>query len=393
MKKKTIIILSILILIAGGGIAFYLIKKNKQAKPEWATEQPVKRDIQILVTATGTVNPVQSVQVGTQVSGVISKIWVDFNDVVRKNQPIAQIDISNLTVALQEAQANLVKANAQYEQTKAEYDRNVFLLEKKVIPKADYDVALNNFAASRTAVSVAKAEVKKALTNLQYATIKAPIDGVIVSRDVDVGQTVAASFATPRLFVIANNLKNMQLQANVDEADIGQVQIGQPVRFSVDAYPDEIFNGSVKQIRLQPNVVQNVVNYSVIIDAPNRDLKLLPGMNADISIVVSEKKDVLTVPLAALKFTPAVTKRDSTKVQFDSLKHQKVYVLEKDHLKPVIISTGLSDGVYVEVTKGKIDLNSLLVTGNKTKDNNAQQNKGLFQAPRTNTNNRSMRNM
>lgn len=386
MKKKTIIIVLAILVIASGGGIYYYLKSKQQTKTEWLTELAEKRNIQILVTATGTVNAVQSVEVGTQVSGVISKIWVDFNDVVSKNQPIAQLDMANLLSTLNEANANLLKAQTVYAQMKAEYDRNVFLFEKKVIPKADYDVALSNYQSSKTSVTAANAQVQRAQTNLQYATIRAPINGVIVSRDVDVGQTVVASFSTPKLFVIANDLKKMQLQANVDEADIGQVKTGQSVFFKVDAYPDDTFSGIVKQIRLQPNVVQNVVNYSVIIDAPNPDLKLLPGMNADISIVVAEKKDVLAIPLVATKFIPPK--------QVDSLKKRGtyVYVLENNQPKPIAIATGLSDGVYVELTKGNINPKSVLVTGIQTKENSTAQSGGLFQTPRSNARS-SMRNL
>lgn len=386
MKKKTIIIITIIVIVALSGGLYYLLKGKNQTKTEWLTEHAEKRDIQILVTATGTVNAVQSVEVGTQVSGVISKIWVDFNDVVRKDQPIAQLDMANLLSTLNEANANLTKARAVYEQMKAEYDRNVFLLEKKVIPKADYDAALSNYRSSKTSVTAASAQVQRARTNLQYATIRAPINGVIVSRDVDVGQTVAASFSTPKLFVIANDLKKMQLQANVDEADIGQVKTGQLVFFKVDAYPDDTFSGTVKQIRLQPNVLQNVVNYSVIIDAPNPDLKLLPGMNADISIVVKQRKNVLAVPLAATKFTPSNQNESLTK------DGRYVYILENDQPKAIAVATGLSDGVYVELTKGNINERTVLVTGAKTKENTTTQSGGLFQAPRSNTRS-SMRNL
>lgn len=386
MKKKTIIIISVIAVIAAGGGFYFYFKNKQETKTEWLTERAEKRNIQILVTATGTVDAVQSVEVGTQVSGVISKIWVDFNDVVHKDQPIAQLDMANLLSTLNEANANLLKAQAVYAQMKAEYDRNVFLFEKKVIPEADYDVALSNYKSSKTSVAAANAQLQRAQTNLQYATIRAPINGVIVSRDVDVGQTVAASFSTPKLFVIANDLKKMQLQANVDEADIGQVKTGQAAFFKVDAYPDDTFSGIVKQIRLQPNIVQNVVNYSVIIDAPNPDLKLLPGMNADISIIVKEKKNVLAVPVAATKFTPPD--------QMDSLKKKGryIYVFENNQPKPIAIATGLSDGVYIELIRGNINEGSVLVTGTKTKENATTQSGGLFQAPRS-TARSSMRNL
>lgn len=391
MKKKTVILLLVLFILIAGGATYFIVKNKKTKKTEWLTEKPQKKDIRILVTATGPVNAVQSVQVGTQVSGVISKIWVDYNDIVHKDQPIAQLDIANLKATLDEAQANLAKAQALYQQTKSEYDRNAFLLDKKVIPKADYDLSLSNYLAAKTAISAAVAEVKKAQTNLRYATIKAPINGVIVSRDVDVGQTVAASFATPRLFVIANDLKKMQLQANVDEADIGQVKIGQQAMFKVDAFPDEMFSGVVQQIRLQPNVQQNVVNYSVMIDAPNPDLKLMPGMNADISIIVQEKKDVLAVPVAATKFIPPINNNKDTSKHKQWKEGSHVYVLENNRPREIGIQTGLSDGVYAEVLSTNISPETDLVTGIKTRDATVQS-AGLLQHPRSTTGS-TMRNM
>lgn len=384
MKKKTIIIIAIITVLVAVGVVFYYLKKNEKEKTEWLTENPARRNIQLLVTATGTVNADTSVEVGTQVSGVISKIWVDFNDYVRKDQPIAQLDMSNLQSTLDEANANFLKAQSVYIQAKAEYDRNAFLFEKKVIPKADYDLAVSNYQSTKNSVVAAYAQVKRSKTNLQYATIKAPINGIIVSRDVNVGQTVAASFATPKLFVIANDLKKMQLQANVDEADIGQVKTGQEVLFKVDAYPSDTFHGVVQQIRLQPNTIQNVVNYTVVISAPNPDLKLLPGMNADISIVVLERKNVMTVPLAATKYIPKG--QDSTKRNGTC-----VYVLENNQVKPVWVKAGISDGVFVEVIKSQITEQSSVITGISTPEN-ANQSKGLFQGPRTSTHS-TMRNM
>lgn len=385
MKKKRIIIISIVIVLVAAGFFIYQQKKKGEAKTEWLTEKAASRDIRIAVTATGTLNPVQSIQVGTQVSGVISKIWVDYNDVVKKNQPIAELDKSNLRAAYDASVANLQKARAQYIQTQAEYERNKFLLEKKVIPKADYDLAMSNFKTSGSAVSIARTDVERARTNLQYATITAPINGVIVSRDVEVGQTVAASFSTPKLFVIANNLKDMQLEAKVDEADIGEVKIGQEATFTVDAYPGEEFKGIVKQIRLQPNITQNVVNYSVIITAPNPDLKLLPGMNADLSIIVKQKQKTMAIPITAIKFTPPIAnEKDSSKVAKKPLLNkdqQQVYVLQNNELKPIVVSTGLSDGVYIEVTSANINPSTQLVVGTKGKEED-KQTKSIFQGPR-----------
>jgi HlyD family secretion protein len=400
MKKRTIYWILLFVALAGAGATYYLLTKNKKTKVEWLTDQAQTGDIRILVTATGTINAVQTVQVGTQVSGVISKILVDFNDIVRAKQIIATIDTASLYAALQGAQANVNKAKAQLLQAKNEFERNKMLWEKKVISQSDYDVAVSTYYTAQNELLAVQSDLVKAKTNLQYATIRAPINGVIISRNVDVGQTVAASFSTPTLFVIANNLKNMQLQANVDEADIGQIKIGQGVFFKVDAYPDSTFLGTVQQIRLQPNVISNVVNYSVMIDAPNPDLKLLPGMNADISIIVNEKTGVLGVPVAATRFIPAAIKADTIKmaalkITLDSLKNQgkvQVYTLDdKGNPKSIAIRKGLSDGVWVEAIGEGLTENTVVIIGIKGAGA-VQKTKSLFQGPQS-TRGASLRRM
>lgn len=397
MKKRTVVILIVCTVVAGIAIAVPLWKAKHKSKVEWVTVSPQKNDIQVLVTATGTINAVKTVQVGTQVSGVISRIYADFNDKVVSGQVIAQLDIATLRSLVQEAEANEIKAISQLEQIRNEYERNSFLWAKKVISRSDYEVALANFQTAKTTLAAARAEVTRNRTNLQYATIKAPISGVIVSRNVDVGQTVAASFATPTLFVIANDLRKMQVQANVDEADIGQVNVGQDVMFTVDAYPDLVFKGTVNQIRLQPNTIQNVVNYTVIIDAPNPDLKLLPGMNTDISIVVKKKVQVLSVPVAAIKYHPqGQSAEDSLKARrlLDSVPGMQkalVFVLEKEKVKPVVVNTGLSDGVNVEIIGSRLSDNERILVGVREKGK-APNTKGLFQGPHPSAGS-SIRNM
>ncbi len=303
MKKKLLIIGGILVIVAVG---VYFLVRSKEAKSiEWRTAKVEKGDLEIIVTATGTLSADTTVQVGTQVSGVISKIFVDFNSVVKKGQKIAIIDTTFLAAALVDAQATLFRATVQVDLTKRTFDRTNELFKEKVMAQADYDQAYSDYQTALGNARSAQASLDRAKINLKYATIIAPVSGVVVSRAVDVGQTVAASFSTPTLFSIANDLTKMQVQANVDEADIGKILNGQDVTFTVDAYEDRTFNGKVSQIRLQPTVTQNVVNYTVIINVPNPDLKLLPGMTANITVHVQGAKDVLKLPSSALRFNPS----------------------------------------------------------------------------------------
>jgi HlyD family secretion protein len=389
MKKRTVIIvIAIIVVIAATATVYSIWISQKDTKINWITVQPEKGDVQNLVTATGTVNAVKTVLVGTQVSGVISKIFVDFNDVVKQGQVIALLDTRSLKVLLNEARANLSKAQAQLEQIKAEYERNQILFEKNLIDKSDIDIQTSNYKAAENTVQAAEGEVSRAIINLDLATITAPISGVIISRNVDVGQTVAASLSTPTLFTIANDLKKMQLQANVDEADIGQIKTGQSVFFTVDAYPDLKFTGIVQQLRMQPITANNVVSYAVMIEAPNDDLKLLPGMNANISIVVLESKNILKIPITALNFSPGQFKKDLDSVviqkQRDSLGtlgQAMVFILNSGNLSPVSIQTGLSDGVKIEVKSGDLTPQSQLVVGIKQNGVVVPQSKGLIQTP------------
>lgn len=303
MKKKLLIIGGILVVIAVG--AYFLLRSKETKSIEWRTAKVEKGDLEIIVTATGTLSADTTVQVGTQVSGVISKIFVDFNSVVKKGQKIAIIDTTFLAAAVVDAEASLYKSSVQVDLTKRTFDRTKELFDEKVMAQADYDQAYSDYQTAVANARSAKASLDRAKINLKYATIIAPVSGVVVSRAVDVGQTVAASFNTPTLFSIANDLTKMQVQANVDEADIGKILNGQEVTFTVDAYEDRSFTGKVSQIRLQPTVTQNVVNYTVIINVPNPDKKLLPGMTANITVHVQGAKDILKLPSSALRFNPS----------------------------------------------------------------------------------------
>ncbi len=256
------------------------------------------------ITATGTVEADTTVSIGTQVSGVVKKIYVDFNSIVKKGQLLAQIDKTPLETQVQQAQASLDDAKSEVEFQTATYERYKALLDKKLVAQADFDQVKYNYDNARANLKTAQAGYDKAIVNLSYASIYSPIDGVVLNRAVDQGQTVAASFNTPNLFTIGNDLTQMQVQANVDEADIGQVKTGQPVDFNVDAYPTEVFKGVVRQIRLQPVVTSNVVTYTVIVNAPNPEKKLMPGMTANITVLVQKIDSVLVIPGQALRFTP-----------------------------------------------------------------------------------------
>lgn len=351
------------IIVIGLGVAAYLLFKDKGNEPKFRTDKIVRGGIVTTVTATGTVNPVTTVLVGTQVSGTIKYIYVDFNSRVKKSQLIAQIDPSTLEAQVDQAKANLLAAKANLEKAEATLvdakrtrDRNKELFSKNLIARSDLDTAETNYETNAAQVGAAKAQVsqadaslKNAQTNLGYTRILSPVDGTVVSRNVDVGQTVAASFQTPTLFTIAQDLTKMQIDTNVDEADIGKVKVGQGVEFTVDAYPDIIFKGRVGQVRIAPITVQNVVTYDVVITVDNPNFKLKPGMTANVSIIVAEKKDTLKIPNAALRFRPP--ERAKTR---QPQKGSGVWIVENGNPKRVSITTGISDGNYTEIVAGEL---------------------------------------
>jgi HlyD family secretion protein len=305
MKAETVKLSSRLALTAGL-LALVIWGSGCETKKaaQWRTAPIERGDLNVTVTATGTVNPHALVQVGTQVSGTIAHIYADYNSQVKKNQRVALLDTTFLSAAVEDAESNLRKMQAQENLTRRSYERTQALFDKGLAAQADLDQAAADRESAKAGAASALAQLNRARINLRYASIISPIDGVVINRAVDVGQTVAASFNTPTLFTIADNLTRMQVQASIDEADIGKVAIGQQAQFTVDAYPDREFIGTVSQIRLQPTTTQNVVSYTVMIDVDNPDQALLPGMTANITIVVQQARDVLKVPLAALKFRP-----------------------------------------------------------------------------------------
>ncbi len=302
MKKKLLISAIVIIPIVVAG--FLIFKKDKSFEIEWETKAVEKGDINIEVTATGALEAVTEVEVGTQVSGIISELYVDFNSKVKKGQVIARLDTTTLAAQVFDSRANLERMMIRLNQAERDWKRTQQLFEEKVVAQVDYDVALDDYETAKSNVISAEAQLKRNIINLNYATITAPIDGIVISKSVEMGQTVAASFNSPTLFNIVNDLTKMQVEASVDEADIGQIKEGQKVIFTVDAYPDEEFEGTVRQVRYQPVISSNVVTYTVIVDVSNPEMKLLPGMTANITVNIDKREDVLRVPSRALNFTP-----------------------------------------------------------------------------------------
>jgi HlyD family secretion protein len=364
------------IIVIAIAVPAILLFRSKGNEIKFRTEKIIRGDIEMSVTATGTVNPVTTVLVGTQVSGTIKNIYVDFNSRVKKGQLIARIDPALFEAQVNQARANLLSAKANLEKAQATsvdakrtMERNKELLAKNLIAQSDFDTAETNYETADASVSAAKSQViqseaalSSAETNLYYTKIVSPVDGIVVSRNVDVGQTVAASFQTPTLFSIAQDLTKMQIDTNVAEADIGGVKVGQNVEFTVDAYPDTTFKGKVLQVRNAPIIVQNVVTYDVVIQVDNPELKLKPGMTANVSIIVSISKDVLKIPNAALRFRPV--EKVKTEVQ---QKGSGVWILEQGEPKRIPVSTGISDGNYTELVSGNIKDGQELIVESITK--------------------------
>ncbi len=325
---------------------------SKKTGFTYSEAEAAKQDIVNSVTATGTIEPVTSVDVGTQVSGVISKLYVDYNSVVKAGQVIAELDRTNLMSELSSAQASLKSAQSELDYQKTNYERYKALYDKGLISANDFEQARLSYVQAQQRTRQQKESVKKAQTNLGYATITSPIDGVVLSKEVEEGQTVASSFSTPTLFKIARDLTDMRVIADVDEADIGDVKEGQRVTFTVDAFPDDTFEGQVTQVRQEATTESNVVTYEVVISAPNDDLKLKPGLTANVVIFTMEAKDVLAVPSKALRFTPREAMLNSDETIIDTDAKEKVWVKEGSNLKAVAVETGMTNGTLTQITKG-----------------------------------------
>lgn len=361
--------------------AWMLSGKQKDVQIQFKTEKAAKANIQNSVTATGTIEPVTSVTVGTQVSGIVSKLFVDYNSVVKKGQVIAELDKTNLISELNTSKANLASAQSSLKYETDNYNRYKTLFDKGLVSADEYETAKLSYDKAKQTVATAKESVAKAQTNLGYATITSPIDGVVLSKSVEEGQTVAASFSTPELFNIAQNLTDMRVIADVDEADIGEVKEGARVTFTVDAYPNDTFEGEVTQVRQEATTTNNVVTYEVVISAPNNDLKLKPGLTANVTIFTAEKQGVLCVPSKALRFTPTTETVGNMKIQ-DTNGKNKVWTKEGNTLKAHNLQIGMSDGINTEVLSG-ISEGTVIVTGmeemaQQSEDMGEQQERSPF---------------
>ena len=352
MKKRTKTILALLALLIVAGIIATVANKGKNEVINFQTTQVEPGDISTTITATGTIEPVKTVDVGTQVSGIVKHLYVDYNSVVKRGQVIAELDRTNLLSDLSSMQAHLRSAQIELDYQKKNYARYAELKQKDLVSLQEYDVALENYRKAQESVRIAQQDVARAKTNLSYATVYSPIDGVVIGKSVEEGQTVASSFSTPSICRIAKDLTDMQCIAKVDEADIGEVREGQRVTFTVDAYPNDVFSGSVKQVRQNPVTTNNVVTYEVVISAPNADLKLKPGLTANITIYTLERSGVMSVPAAALRFTPEPTVFGNKYDIKDTTAEHKLWTLDGNVLTAHKVEIGVSDGTRTEVTSG-----------------------------------------
>lgn len=359
MKKKKVISITILVVIVIVLVVFIMILRNNKELSFNTTT--VKEDtIEVTVMATGYIQPVEDVEVGTQVSGVIEKLYVDYNSVVKKGQLLAELDKSTLQEKLNQANASLTSAQSDLNYARQNFNRVKQLHDARAATDVELEDATNKLTQATTSVANITANLNQAKVNLSYAYIYSPIDGVVLNRSVNTGQTVAASFNTPTLFTIAEDLTKMQVEANVDEADIGHVRLGQSVTFTVDAFNDDVFTGTVSQIRLQPTTTNNVVTYTVIVEAPNPEEKLYPGMTANITIVVqSETGMVVPVEAVNFKMSDEVAKRVGieappveTHRSRGASETKSVWVKNGDEMHPRPIETGINDGVNIIVKSG-----------------------------------------
>jgi HlyD family secretion protein len=412
MKKKTLIVVAVLA-VAIIAILFLKPFSRKEAAVTFETAKVERGNISNTVTATGTIEAIITVKVGTQVSGILKKVYVDFNDVVKKGQLLAQLDETSLRAQLEQSQSQVDQAQAQLNYNEATYNRLKVLYEKNLISQADYDQAVFNYENSKSALTNAKSNLARSKVNLDYATITSPIDGVVLNRAVEEGQTVAASFNTPELFTIANDLTQMEVQTSVDEADIGKVKDGQRVEFTVDAYPDLKFEGNVSEVRLQPVTTNNVVTYVVILSAPNPEKKLMPGMTASATIFVEEKTNTLILTDKAVRFTPDIAymqkmmgkkkpEESGSNVAMASERRnqgmpsgmasagksagaespdgtKRVWVKDgKGGIRPNPIKTGINNGSIVEVLSGLTEGDEVVIamSGGPTKAKTTGRNQG-----------------
>jgi HlyD family secretion protein len=414
MKTKLIWSAGITIVVATAALYYFTSDKSTQ-KLTYKTSEITIGSIQNTISSTGTLNPVSTIEIGTQVSGTIEKVYVDYNDIVKKGQIIAEIDRQPLLSKLTQSRASHLRNQALYDQAKDSYDRDTILHAKGLISDEEFLASKSSYLAQKASLEVSKADVENAQLNLTYATIRSPVNGTIIKKNIEVGQTVAASLSSPTLFIIAEDLSNMQIIADVDESDIGKIKNDQDVTFNVPAYPDKEFQGKVSQIRLQPETVSNVVTYNVVIKTANTEGILLPGMTANIDFIAEKADSVLLVPAAALRFKPSEAeiarmreKRDSEQLSrhngngtngtrppqgmdwgkngADSKKRSEnrgtIWILtDSNELRPEFVRLGISDGTNTEVTGRNIERGMNVVTGTIDIKKDKKQSRSLFGPP------------
>lgn len=386
MKKLRIskIWIAVVVIVIVAVAAWAMSGGKKEEDINFKEKKVALKTLQNSVTATGTIEAVTSVTVGTQVSGIVNKLYVDYNSQVKKGQVIAELDKTNLLSELNTAKANLASAQSSLNYQAANMERYKTLYKKGLVSADEYENALLTYRQAKEQVASSKENVQRAQTNLGYATITSPIDGTVISKSVEEGQTVAASFNTPELFTIAKDLTNMQVVANVDEADIGNVKEGDRVTFTVDAYPDDTFEGTVKQVRLEATTTNNVVTYEVVISAPNADLKLKPGLTANVTIYTQERSGVLAVANKALRFTPTKETVGKDMKIVDCKGKNKVWTLNGNTLTAHPVTIGQSDGINTEITKGLKQGDKIvteIVVNVPEEEDAPQQSQGLISGP------------
>lgn len=386
MKKLRIskIWIAVVVIVIVAVAAWAMSGGKKEEDINFKEEKVALKTLQNSVTATGTIEAVTSVTVGTQVSGIVNKLYVDYNSQVKKGQVIAELDKTNLLSELNTAKANLASAQSSLNYQAANMERYKTLYKKGLVSADEYENALLTYRQAKEQVASSRENVQRAQTNLGYATITSPIDGTVISKSVEEGQTVAASFNTPELFTIAKDLTNMQVVANVDEADIGNVKEGDRVTFTVDAYPDDTFEGTVKQVRLEATTTNNVVTYEVVISAPNADLKLKPGLTANVTIYTQERSGVLAVANKALRFTPTKETVGKDMKIVDCKGKNKVWTLNGNTLTAHPVTIGQSDGINTEITKGLKQGEKIvteIVVNVPEEEDAPQQSQGLISGP------------
>lgn len=387
MKKKIFSKVWIaMILVVVIAVAVWLLSGGKKEEQiNFKQEKVATHTLQNSITATGTIEAVTSVTVGTQVSGIVNKLYVDYNSVVKKGQVIAELDKTNLISELNTAKANLASTESNLSYQSANMKRYQTLYKKGLVSADEYENALLAYRQAKEQVASSRENVQKAQTNLGYATITSPIDGTVISKSVEEGQTVAASFNTPELFTIAKDLKNMQVIANVDEADIGGVAVGNRVNFTVDAYPDDTFEGVVKQVRLEATTNNNVVTYEVVISAPNADLKLKPGLTANVTIYTKEQANILSVANKALRFTPTKETVGKDMKIVDCKGKNKVWTLNGNTLTAHSVNIGQSDAMHTQIISGikagQSVVTEIVVDASEDEENSQPQSQGLISGP------------